>query len=94
MFQDYYGSVQNEQKEEGGNVDILAKEIKSWNDFRYSLRDENALLFENMLSECGQNRDYIRAASVKGEYYSAESLFMLLVLLHRRHSIHQISDFR
>ena len=38
----------NEQKEEGGNVDILAKEIKSWNDFRYSLRDENALLFENM----------------------------------------------
>ena len=27
---------QNEQKEENGNVDILAKEIKSWKAFRYA----------------------------------------------------------
>ena len=33
-----------------------------------------------MLSECGQNKDYIRAANSKGEDYSAESLFMLLIL--------------
>jgi len=33
-----------------------------------------------MLSECGQNKDYIRAVICKGEGYSAESLFMLLVL--------------
>ena len=26
-------------------VDILAKEIKLWNDFKYALREENALLF-------------------------------------------------
>ena len=32
-----------------------------------------------MLSECGQNKDYIRAASSKGENYSVGSLFMLLI---------------
>ena len=37
-----------------------------------------------MLSECGQNKDYIRAASPKGEYYSAESLFMLLILQQQK----------
>jgi hypothetical protein len=61
-------------------VDILAKEIESWKDFRYALREESALLFDKMLSECGYNKDYIRATSSKGEYYSAESLFMLLIL--------------
>ena len=53
---------------------ISQPEIKSWKDFRYSLREENALLFNEMLSECGRNKDYIKAASFKGEYYSAESL--------------------
>jgi hypothetical protein len=37
-----------------------------------------------MLSECGQNKDYIRAVSSKGEYYWAESLFMLLVLQQQK----------
>jgi hypothetical protein len=32
-----------------------------------------------MLSECGQNKDYIRAVNSKGESYSAESLFMLSI---------------
>jgi hypothetical protein len=58
---------QNEQNE-NGNVDgILDKEVESWNDFRYALREENALLFGKMLSECGQNKDYIRAAVSKDE---------------------------
>jgi hypothetical protein len=75
---------QNEQNE-NGNVDyILAKEIESWKDFRYALREEDALLFDKMLSECGQNKDYIRAAVSKGENYSAESLFMLLVLQQQK----------
>ncbi len=60
--------------------DILAKEIESWKDFRYALREENARLFDKMLSECGQDKDYIRAVSSKGEPHSAEALFMLLVL--------------
>jgi hypothetical protein len=35
-------------------------------------------LFSKMLTECGQNEDYIRAAVSKDEYFSAESLFMIL----------------
>jgi hypothetical protein len=75
---------QNEQKEDKDTINILAEEIKSWKDFEYALREENALLFNKMLSECGQNKDYIRAVSSKGEYYSAESLFTLLVLQQQK----------
>jgi hypothetical protein len=71
--------AQNEQNENGDVDDILTTEIKSWKDFRYALREEDACLFNEMLSECGHNKDYIRTASCKGEGYSAESLFMLLV---------------
>jgi hypothetical protein len=74
---------QNEQNESGG-IDILAKEIESWKDFRYALREEDARLFNEMLSECGQNKDYVRTASCKGEGYSAESLFLLLVLQQQK----------
>jgi hypothetical protein len=56
----------NEQNEDGKN-DILPKEIESWKDFRYALREENTLHFNEMLSECGQDKDYIRAAVSKGE---------------------------
>jgi len=75
---------EDEQREENDNDNILANEIKSWNDFEYALREESTLLFNKMLSECGQNNDYIRAASTKGEYYSTESLFMLLVLQQQK----------
>ncbi len=76
--------TQNEENEQNGNVDIIAKEIETWKDFRYALREENALLFNKMLSECGQNKDYIRAASSKGENYSAGSLFILLIFQHEK----------
>jgi hypothetical protein len=55
---------------ENGNIDILAREIELWKDFRYAIREESTLLFDKMLSECGQNKDYISAASTKGGYYS------------------------
>ena len=74
---------QNEQNE-NGNDDILAKEIESWKDFRYALREENALLFNKMLSECVHNRGYVKAAISKCENYSAESLFMLLILQQQK----------
>ena len=66
------------------SVDILAKEIDLWKDFRYALREESAVLFNKMLSECGQNKDYVRAVSSKGQYYSDESLFMLLILQQQK----------
>ena len=75
---------QNEQKEDKDSISILDTEIKSWKDFEYALREESALLFVRMLSECGQKKDYIRAVSSKGEYYSAESLFMVLLLQQQK----------
>ena len=56
---------QNEQKEHKDNVNILDTEIKSWKDFEYALKEESALLFVKMLSECGQNKDYIRVLAPK-----------------------------
>lgn len=75
---------QNEQTEENDNTNFLAEEIESWKDFRYSLREEDTHLFNEMLSECEQDRDYVRAVISKGEYYSADSLFMLLVLQQQK----------
>jgi hypothetical protein len=78
------GPSQNEQKEEKRdddcNVNVLTKEIESWNDFEYSLREENRLLFDKMLSECRENEDDIKAACSKDEYFSVEALFMALIL--------------
>jgi hypothetical protein len=59
---------------------ILSEEIKSWEPFEYALREENRLLFSKMLSECRENEDYIKAANYKDEYFSAESLFVVLIL--------------
>jgi hypothetical protein len=61
------------------NEDILNEEIKSWEPFEYALREENRLLFSKMLSECIENEDYIKAVSSKDEYFSVESLFMVLI---------------
>ena len=74
---------QNEQKEGKDSVNILAEEING--EFEYALREESALLFNKMLSECGQNKEYIRAVSSKGEHYSAESLFMLSIAAAKDH---------
>jgi hypothetical protein len=63
---------------------ILSEEIKSWEHFEYALREENRLVFSNMLSECRENEDYARAASSKNEYFSAESLFMMLILQQQK----------
>ena len=49
-----------------------------------------------MLSECGHNKDYIRAVNSKDENYSAESLFMLLVLQQQKminDSIAKVSEY-
>ena len=63
---------------------VLTREIESWKGFEYALREENRLLFSKMLSECGENKDYVRAASSKGESFSAESLFMALILQQQK----------
>ena len=69
-----------EEHEYGDKNNILVQEIDSWNNFEYALRKENRLLFNKMLSECKENEDLVRAANSKDEYFSAESLFMVLIL--------------
>jgi hypothetical protein len=64
--------------------DALTKEIESWKGFEYALREENRILFNKMLSECGENKDYVRAAISKGEPFAAESLFLALIFQQQR----------
>ena len=60
---------EKEEQEEEENKDILQKEIDSWNKhFGYSLREENRILFNKMLSECINEKQYAKAVNTKGEY--------------------------
>ena len=47
-------------------------------------REENRLVFSKMLAECKENEDYVKAARSKHEYFSAESLFMVLILQQQK----------
>jgi hypothetical protein len=80
-------SESEQQKEQGHNDDndnILTKEVDLWSNFEYALREENRLLFNKMVSECRENEDFATAASSKNEYFSAESLFMKLILQQQK----------
>ena len=66
------------------NENLITKEIESWKGFEYALREENRIPFNKMLSECRENKDYVRAASSKGVSFSAESLFLALILLQQK----------
>jgi hypothetical protein len=51
-------SAQKEDKnEEEKRTDILNKEMESSKHFEYALREENRLLFNMMISDCGKNQD-------------------------------------
>jgi hypothetical protein len=58
--------------------DILTKEIGLWRDFGYALRKENRALFEKMLDRCNK-KEYVDCAANKGENFSAEALFLVLI---------------
>jgi hypothetical protein len=80
-------NLQKEEKEkhdDDSKNNILAKEIDSWSNFEYALREESRLLFNKMLSECKENEDLAGAANSKDEYLSAESLFMILILQQQK----------
>jgi hypothetical protein len=69
--------TEEEEEEEENNV--LVKEIESWKSFEYSLREEDRILFNQMLNEC-QKEEYSKAFNAKGEYNSTtKSLFMALI---------------
>jgi hypothetical protein len=58
---------------------ILEKEIKLWDRYEYALREENRILFREMLDKCRKN-EYIDCVKSKGENFSVESLFLILIL--------------
>jgi hypothetical protein len=75
---------EKEEHNNGAHNNILTGEIESWSKFEYALREDNRLLFNKMLSECKENEDFIRAANSKDEFFSAESLFMVLILQQQK----------
>ena len=66
------------------NENLITKEIESWKGFEYALREENRILFSKILSECRENKDYVRAASSKGQSFAAESLFLALIFQQQK----------
>ena|SRR6187397_1335736 len=74
--------------------DLLAKEIQSWDSFKYALREENAILFDQMLKESqddeGKEVQFANAVKAKGEPFPAESLFMTLILLQQQRMINKL----
>jgi hypothetical protein len=78
------------------NKDILTKEIQSWGRFEYALREENRILFQRMLSEC-RKKEYAACTSTKGQNFSAETLFLILILEQQKminELIGKLSDLR
>jgi hypothetical protein len=74
------------------NNDILTREIESWNKFEYALRKENRFPFHKMLVEC-KKLGYSDCADAKGENFSAESLFLILILQQHK-MINELQDIK
>ena len=70
---------------------VLAKEIESWSNFEYSLREEDRILFNKMLNECQKEEEFSKAFNAKGEYHSTESLFLALIFQQQK-TISQLID--
>ena len=84
----------NMAAEDKDKKDLFGKEIRSWDKFKYALRQENAILFDKMLKEC-QEEDkegrvqFAKAMNTKGESFAAESLFMVLIV-HQQKMINSL----
>ena len=63
------------------NEDILPQEIEPWKGFADCLREEDRVLFLQMLDECYQ---YIYSINSKGEYFSTEFVLMSLVFVQNK----------
>lgn len=75
---------EGQENEEDNNDNILAKEVESWKGFEYALKQQNASLFNKMLSECLENEEYASVFKSRGPQNSAESLFMALIFQQRK----------
>jgi hypothetical protein len=60
---------------------ILENEIESWNSFGSILRDENRIIFRQMLEDI---KAYSETAKAKGKNFSFESMCMGLILQQQK----------
>jgi hypothetical protein len=60
---------------------ILENEIESWDSFGSMLRNENRIIFCQMLEDI---KTYSGAAKAKGKYFSFESMCMGLILQQQK----------
>ncbi len=60
---------------------ILENEIESWNSFGSILRDENRIIFRQMLEDI---KAYSETAKAKGKNFSFESMCMRLILQQQK----------
>ena len=98
-------SAGQEDDDDDEQLDLLLhKEIHSWDGFKYALREENAILFDQMLKKCleeddkeGEGVQFAKAVNSKGENFTAESLFMVLILQQQRminRLIQKLSEYK
>ena len=76
-------AAEEDKEDKDDNNSILHKVIESWKGFEYSLREDDRILFNKMLNEC-KKEEYTKAFNAKGEYNSAESLFMALIFQQQK----------
>jgi hypothetical protein len=83
-----YNDVHEEEEREKNKDDdadsILSEEVQSWKGFEYALRQPNATLFNKMLTECLENKEYVPAVKTKGPQNSVESLFIALIFQQQK----------
>jgi hypothetical protein len=72
---------------------ILLSEIDNWRLFARALREENRILFNQMLSEC-MKKEYYDSVNNKGKSFSAESLFLILLLEQQKMIVEQNYDVK
>ena len=83
-------AAEEEDDKDDDNNSILHKVIG----FEYSLREDDRILFNQMLNEC-KKEEYTKALNAKGEYNSTESLFMALIFQQQKmisNLINKLSD--
>ena len=71
---------------------VLVKEIKSWSNFEYCLREEDRILFNKMLNECQKEEEFSKAFNAKGEYNSTTESLFLAFIFQQQKMINQLID--
>lgn len=72
---------------------LLTSEIENWRLFARALREENRILFNQMLSEC-KKMEYFDCVNGKGKSLAAESLFLILIFEQQKMTNELVTKLR